>query len=50
MLTQEQIEKVLNEEEIDLEEKLIKLVRKCNVRGGLDNISIAILDKRGASK
>jgi protein phosphatase len=50
MLTQEQIEKVLNEEDIGLEDKLIKLVRKCNVRGGLDNISIAILDKRGASK
>jgi len=45
MLSQEQIEKVLAEEEIGLDEKLIKMIKKCNVRGGLDNISIALLLK-----
>ena len=45
MLSVEQIEKVLNEEEVGLDEKLIKLIKKCNVRGGLDNISIALLVK-----
>ncbi|MDE6292278.1 MAG: hypothetical protein K2L98_01195, partial [Bacilli bacterium] len=43
MLTKEQIEKVLNEEDISIEDKLIKLIKKCNVRGGQDNISIAYL-------
>ena len=52
MLTVEQIEKVLNEQDIEVDEKLIKLIRKCNVRGGLDNISIALLLKNesGVSK
>lgn len=45
MLTKEQIEKVLTEEEITEEEKLIKLIKKCNARGGTDNISIAYLVK-----
>ena len=45
MLSKDQIEKVLNEEEITEEEKLIKLIRKCNARGGTDNISIAYLVK-----
>ena len=45
MLSVEQIEKVLNEQEVGLDEKLIKLIKKCNVRGGLDNISIALLVK-----
>ena len=45
MLTVEQIEKVLNEEELSDEDKLIKLIRKCNARGGTDNISIAYLVK-----
>lgn len=47
MLTVEQIEKVLTEEEISVEDKLIKLIKKCNVRGGTDNISIAYLVKEG---
>lgn len=47
MLTVEQIEKVLNEEGISVEDKLIKLIKKCNVRGGQDNISIAYLIKEG---
>ncbi len=47
MLTKEQIEKVLNDKELDLEEKVIKLIRKSNARGGTDNISIAYLLKDG---
>ena len=43
MLTNPQIEKVLNDETLDVEEKVIKLIRKCNARGGTDNISIAYL-------
>jgi len=43
MLTNEQIEKVLIDEELTIEDKIIKLVRKCNMRGGADNISIAYL-------
>ncbi|MBQ3021123.1 MAG: Stp1/IreP family PP2C-type Ser/Thr phosphatase [Bacilli bacterium] len=47
MLTVDQIEKVLNEEELEIEEKLIKIIKKCNARGGTDNISIAYLVKDG---
>ena len=47
MLDTEQIEKVLNED-LNIEDKLSKLVYKCNNRGGNDNISIAYLDKGGA--
>ena len=43
MLTKEQIEKVLNDPELEIEEKVSKLIRKCNARGGTDNISIAYL-------
>jgi protein phosphatase len=43
MLTPEQIEKVLSDSELDIEEKVIKLIRKCNARGGTDNISVAYL-------
>lgn len=43
MLDKEQIEKVLNEEEISIEDKVIKLIRKANNRGGTDNISVAYL-------
>lgn len=45
MLTDEQIEKVLNDEELLIDEKLNKLIQKCNARGGFDNISIAYLEK-----
>jgi len=45
MLTIEQIEKVLMEE-ITIEEKVKKLIRKCNARGGNDNISIAFLEMK----
>lgn len=43
MLSNEQIERVLYNPNISLEEKVIKLIRKSNVRGGNDNISIACL-------
>src|SRR5574344_414087 len=45
MLTTEQIEKVIDDAELEIEEKVIKLIRKCNARGGTDNISIAYLVK-----
>ncbi len=45
MLSFEQIEKVVTNNELDIEEKVMKLVRKSNARGGLDNISIAYLEK-----
>lgn len=43
MLTKEQIERVLNSE-VTMEEKIVKLVRKSNLRGGTDNVSIAYLE------
>ena len=45
MLSFEQIEKVLTDKELDIEQKVTKLVRKSNARGGLDNISVAYLEK-----
>lgn len=45
MLSEEQIEKVLLDEELGIEEKIIKLIKKCNARGGTDNISIAYLQR-----
>lgn len=42
MLNIEQIEEVLNSN-LEIEEKVIKLIRKSNNRGGTDNISIAYL-------
>ena len=44
MLEFEQIEKVLNSD-LEIEEKVVKLIHKCNNRGGYDNISIAYLIK-----
>ena len=48
MLDTEQIERVLLEDS-DIEEKVIKLIRKANNRGGTDNISVAYLirDREG---
>ena len=43
MLTNEQIEEVLNSD-IELDDKVIRLIRKSNNRGGTDNISIAYLN------
>lgn len=42
MLENDQIEKVLTSE-LDIEDKVIKLIRKSNNRGGTDNISVAYL-------
>lgn len=51
MLTNEQIEKVLDDKELEIEERIIKLIRKSNARGGTDNISIAYLSlESGESK
>lgn len=47
MLSDEQIEKVLIDKELDAEEKIEKLIMKCNARGGNDNISIAYLTRNG---
>lgn len=44
MLTNDQIEKVLNSD-LTAEEKIVKLIRKSNLRGGTDNVSIAYLEK-----
>lgn len=43
MLNDEQIEKVLLEDNLSVEEKVVKLIKKCNARGGTDNISIVYL-------
>ncbi len=43
MLSDDQIEKIINDEEINIEEKVSKMIRKCNARGGTDNISVALL-------
>ncbi len=50
MLSVEQIERVLNDETLEIEEKIIKLIRKCNARGGTDNISIAYLIKESGEE
>jgi protein phosphatase len=43
MLNVEQIEKVLKSYELTIEERVIRLIKKSNNRGGTDNISIAYL-------
>ena len=43
MLEKEQIERVLNSE-LEIEDKVIKLIRKSNNRGGTDNISVAYME------
>lgn len=45
MLSNDNIEKVLIDEELSIEEKTSKLIRKANNRGGNDNISVAYLKK-----
>ena len=45
MLTKEQIEKTLSEDG-KIEDKVSMLIKKCNARGGNDNISIAYLDMK----
>ena len=43
MLNKTQIERVLASKDLSLSEKVIRLIRKSNIRGGLDNISVACL-------
>ncbi len=43
MLSEEQIQKVLETQELTVEERVIRLIKKSNNRGGTDNISIAYL-------
>lgn len=43
MLNDEQITKVILDNNLSLDDRLTKLVAKCNNRGGTDNISIAVL-------
>ena len=52
MLNDEPIEQVLNDTTLTEEEKVIKLIRKCNARGGEDNISIAylVIDKESGEE
>lgn len=45
MLTQDQIAKVLNDEELTIEEQVTKLIKKSNARGGSDNVTVAYLVK-----
>ena len=44
MLNKNQIEKVLNSD-LSVEERIVKLIKKSNLRGGTDNVSIAYLEK-----
>ncbi len=44
MLSNDQIEKVLVSD-LSMEEKVVKLIKKSNLRGGTDNVSIAYLQK-----
>lgn len=47
MLSQEQIEKVLDDESLTYKGKVNKLIRKSNARGGNDNISVAYVVLEG---
>ena len=51
MLEKDQIEKVLGEN-LEIEDKIVKLVHKCNNRGGLDNMSMAylVMNEKGEDK
>lgn len=43
MLSEEQMQKVLETHELTIEERVMRLIKKSNNRGGTDNISIAYL-------
>ena len=45
MHQKEQVEKIL-EEDLTIEQKVAKMIKKCNSRGGQDNISVAYLDMK----
>ena len=44
MLSDAQIERVLNSD-YTMEQKVVKLIKKSNLRGGTDNVSIAYFEK-----
>lgn len=50
LLSDEQIERVLNERELSMEERVDKLILKANARGGSDNITIAYLVRESGDK
>lgn len=50
LLSDEQIEKVLNLKTVPIEAKVQRLINKCNARGGNDNVSIAFLEKEVGEK
>ena len=41
MMSPEQVEKILNDKELELEEQVGKMIMKANMRGGNDNITVA---------
>ena len=41
MMNSEQMEKILNDRDLELEEQIGKMIMKANMRGGTDNITIA---------
>ena len=41
MMSTEQMEKVLNDGDLELNEQIDKMIMKANMRGGSDNITIA---------
>ena len=41
MVSVEQMEKILRDEELDIEEQVGKMIMKANMRGGTDNITVA---------
>lgn len=43
MMSVEQIEKVLNDQDLELESQVNKMIMKANMRGGSDNITIACI-------
>ena len=43
MVSVEQMEKILNNDELDLESQVGKMIMKANMRGGTDNITIACI-------
>ena len=49
MLTDEQIEKIINSD-LRVEDVVVKLIKKANLRGGTDNISIAYLKKESGEQ
>ena len=50
LLADDQIERILLDEELTIEEKVHKIITKCNARGGNDNISVAYLDMERGKK